>query len=72
MSERISMTPLIYLVQLHMKIGNADLAQHVKEIKVRAHVVLKLGYRLISAGHAAYVEVKCRSQWDIFVNTTRP
>ena len=53
------MTPLIYLVQLHMKIVNADLAQHVKEIKVPAHAVLKLGYRLISAGHAAYVEVKC-------------
>ena len=48
----------IYSVQLHMKIRTADLAKHVKEIPVRAHVVLKLGYHLICAGHAAYVEVR--------------
>ena len=38
-----------------MKIGSVDMAKHIKEIKVRAHVVLKLGYHLIRAGHAAYV-----------------
>ena len=46
---------LAHMVQLHMKIGSADLAKHIKELKVRAHVVLKLGYHLIRARHAAYV-----------------
>ena len=44
------------MVQLHMKIGILDMAKRIKEIKVRAHVVLKLGYHLIRAGHAAYVK----------------
>ena len=44
------------MVQLHMKIGTLDMVKHIKEIKVRAHVVLKLGYHLIRAGHAAYVK----------------
>jgi len=42
-----------------MKIGSVDLAKHIKEIKVRAHVVLRLGYDLIAAGHTAYVKVRC-------------
>ena len=32
------------------------MVKHIKEIKVRAHVVLKLGYHLIRAAHAAYVK----------------
>ena len=44
------------MVQLHMKIGTLDLAKHIKEIKVRAHVVLRLGYHLIRAGHATDVK----------------
>ena len=58
----------VHVVQLHMKIGTADLAKHIKEIKVRAHVVLKLGYDLIRAGHAAYVEVKFFSHGDIYLD----
>ena len=57
----------VHVVQLHMKIGTADLAKHIKEIKVRAHVVLRLGYDLIRAGHAAYVEVKFLSHGDIYL-----
>ena len=60
------MSAPVHVVQLHMKIGTADLAKHIKEIKVRAHVVLKLGYDLIRAGHAAYVEVKF-SRTGIFI-----
>ena len=44
------------MVQLHLKIGTLDMAKHIKEIKVRAHVVLALGYDLIRAGHAAYIK----------------
>ena len=59
--EKLALLPhdpehLAHMVQLHMKIGNVDMAKHIKEIKVRAHVVLKLGYHLIRAGHAAYVK----------------
>ena len=32
------------------------MAKHIKEIKVRAHVVLALGFDLIQAGHAAYIQ----------------
>ena len=39
-----------------MKICTLDMVKHIKEIKVRAHVVLKLGEHLIRAGHAAYVK----------------
>ena len=53
------MTFRSYAVQLHMKVGSVDLAKHIKEIKVRAHVVLRLGYDLIAAGHTAYVKVRC-------------
>jgi len=47
---------LAHMVQLHLKIGSVDLAKHIKEIKVRAHVVLALGYELIKAGHEAYIK----------------
>ena len=49
---------LAHLVRLQLKIGGIDLAKHIKEIKVRAHVVLKLGCCLIEAGHAAYVSLR--------------
>ena len=49
---------LAHLVRLQLKIGDIDFAKHIKEIKVRAHVVLKLGCRLIEAGHAAYVSLR--------------
>ena len=52
---------LAHMVQLHLKIGNVDMAKHIKEIKVRAHVVLALGYELIKAGHAAYIKT-CNSE----------
>ena len=65
--KQLSMRAPVHVVQLHMKIGTADLAKHIKEIKVRAHVVLKLGYDLIRAGHAAYVEVRFFSHWDIYL-----
>ena len=45
-------------MQLHLKIGHVDMAKHIQEIKVRAHVVLALGYDLIRAGHAAYVKAR--------------
>jgi len=66
-AKQLSMSVPVHVVQLHMKIGTADLAKHIKEIKVRAHVVLKLGYDLIRAGHAAYVEVKFFSHGDIYL-----
>ena len=66
--KQLSMRAPVHVVQLHMKIGTADLAKHIKEIKVRAHVVLKLGYDLIRAGHAAYVEVKFFSHGDIYLD----
>ena len=38
-----------------LEVGSCDMAKHIKEIRLRAHVVLRLGYDLIRAGHAAYV-----------------
>ena len=60
--EKLSLLPhdpehLAHMVQLHLKIGTIDMAKHIKEIKVRAHVVLALGYELIKAGHAAYIKL---------------
>ncbi len=46
---------LAHMVQLHLEVGSLDMAKHIKEIKLRAHVVLRLGYDLIRAGHAAYI-----------------
>ena len=59
--DKLSLLPhdpehLAHMVQLHLKIGTLDMAKHIKEIKVRAHVVLALGYDLIRAGHAAYIK----------------
>jgi len=60
--EKLSLLPhdpehLAHMVQLHLKIGTVDMAKHIKEIRVRAHVVLALGYELIKAGHEAYVKI---------------
>ena len=41
------------------------MAKHIKEIQVRAHVVLKLGYHLIRAGHAAYVKSGSTAQREL-------
>ena len=38
-----------------LEVGSCDMAKHIKEIRLRAHVVLRLGYDLIRAGHAAYI-----------------
>lgn len=58
--EKLALLPhdhehLAHMVQLHLRSGTVDMAKHIKEVKVRAHVVLKLGYDVIRAGHAAYV-----------------
>ena len=61
--EKLALLPhdpehLAHMVQLHLKIGSIDMAKHIREIKVRAHVVLALGYDLIKAGHAAYIKLR--------------
>ncbi len=47
---------LAHMVRLHLRVGSVDLAKHIPEIKLRAHVVLALCCDLIDAGHAAYVD----------------
>ena len=45
---------LVHLVRLHMKVGNEDWSNHIKEIKLRAHVALRLAHVLIENGHPAF------------------
>ncbi len=47
---------LAHMVQLQLKVGTVDMAKHIKQIRLRAHVVLELGYELINAGHEAYIK----------------
>ena len=61
--EKLALLPhdpeyLAHMVQLHLKIGTLDMAKHIREIRVRAHVVLALGYDLINSGHAAYIKMR--------------
>ena len=62
---------LAHMVQLHLKIGTIDMAKHIKEIRVRAHVVLALGYELIKAGHAAYIKLKNSDKMNDFSSRMR-
>ena len=47
---------LAHMVRLHLKAGHSVVTRHLKEICVRTHVLLRLGYDLIEAGHAALVK----------------
>ena len=53
---------LAHMVRLHLRVGSVDMAKHIPEIKVRAHVLLALGVDLIKAGHAAYVSSHAEAQ----------
>ena len=44
---------LAHMVRLHLKVNSLDVTRHMKEICVRTHVVLQLGYDLIESGHPA-------------------
>jgi len=47
---------LAHMVRLHLKLNSNDITNHLKEIKVRTHVLLQLGYDLIEAHHPALVK----------------
>ena len=69
--EKLALLPhdpehLAHMVQLHLKIGSIDMAKHIKEIKVRAHVVLALGNELIKAGHEAYIKSRQSEKLSTF------
>ena len=42
---------LAHMVRLHLKLNSQEIAKHMKEICVRTHVVLQLGYDLIESFH---------------------
>jgi hypothetical protein len=45
-----------HMVRLHLKLaGGLEVTRHMKEVCVRTHVVLQLGYDLIESGHPALV-----------------
>ncbi|CAE8629629.1 unnamed protein product, partial [Polarella glacialis] len=45
---------LCHLVKLHMRVASVELAPHIRDMKVRAHVVLKLGYYFIEQRRPAF------------------
>ena len=57
-TERVVPHPpevVAHMVRLHLKVSSLDVTRHMKEICVRTHVVLQLGYDLIESGHPALV-----------------
>ena len=46
---------IAHLVRLHLKTEHLEIARHMKEICVRTHVILQVGYDLIDARHPAYM-----------------
>ena len=47
---------LAHMVKLHLKSNLLEVTRHMKEIRVRTHVLLRLGYDLIEAMHPAFVK----------------
>ena len=47
---------LAHMVKLHLKSNLLEVTRHMKEIRVRTHVLLRLGYALIEALHPAFVK----------------
>ena len=45
---------LVHVVRLHMKIGNEEWCKHLKQVKLRAHVALRLAQVLIENKHPAF------------------
>jgi len=45
---------LVHLVRLHMKVGEAEWAKHLRQVKLRAHVALRLACVLIDNKHPAF------------------
>ena len=45
-----------HMVRLHLKTSSHEITRHMKEVCVRTHVVLQLGYDLIDSGHSALVK----------------
>ena len=62
----LSQDVLVHLVRLHMKVGEAEWAKHLRQVKLRAHVALRLASVLIDNKHPAFrnkgtaVELKAR------------
>ena len=57
----LSQDVLVHLVRLHMKIGDAEWAKHLRQVKLRAHVSLKLACLLIDNKHPAFQQRLCCS-----------
>ena len=45
---------LVHVVRLHMKVGTSDWCKHLKQVRLRAHVALRLAYTLIENKHPVY------------------
>ena len=50
----LSQDVLVHLVRLHMKVGEAEWAKHLRQVKLRAHVALRLAYVLIDNKQPAF------------------
>ena len=48
-------TVLAHMVRFNLRAGSVELANHLKEAKLRGNVVLGLGRELVKSGHRAYV-----------------
>ena len=58
-SEQLSMLPhdetvLAHMVRFHLKNGSKDMFQHIRQARLRPHVVLKLLHVLIERNHGAF------------------
>ena len=47
---------LAHMVRLHLNVGTNSITGHMKEVCVRTHVLLQLGYDLIESGHPALMK----------------
>ena len=45
---------LAHLVRFEFRLKDKDLSRHLKHMRLRAHVVLHLGWELIERGHPAF------------------
>ena len=45
---------LAHLVRFEFRLKDKDLSRHLKHMRLRAHVVLRLGWELIDRGHPAF------------------
>ena len=45
---------LVHVVRLHMKVGHEEWTKHLRQVKLRAHVALRLAHVLIDNKHPAF------------------